>query len=70
MKRKAMIKKLQLEAKRYGREFEIKELTRHTAVRVGTETHTLGRHNEFDETTVRQFFAQYQSELGKGWWRK
>lgn len=65
-----MIKRLRQEAKRQGADFEIKELTRHTAIMVGSESHTLGRHSEFDETTVRQFFAQYQSELGTGWWRK
>lgn len=44
--------------------------TRHTAVRVGDTTRTLGRHNEVDDVTAGKFFDQFADELGgKGWWR-
>lgn len=70
MKRTTVIKRLRKQAKQAGLEFEITELTRHTAVRVGNLTRTLGRHAEVDETTAGKFFDQFADVLGgKGWWR-
>lgn len=70
MKRGAVIKRLQQAAKAKGLDFEITELTRHTAVRVGDTTRTLGRHSEVDDLTARKFFDQFADEFGgKGWWR-
>ncbi|WP_126622213.1 ribonuclease PH [Actinomyces bovis] len=65
-----MIKTLRKAAKARGLDMEVTELTRHTAVRVGNVSRTLGRHNEVDEVTVGQFFDQFAEVLGgKGWWR-
>ena len=69
MKRYAVIKKLRDEARRRGLEFEQIPLKRHDAFRVGETTKTLGRHREIDDLAAREFFDQFQAELGKGWWR-
>lgn len=69
MKRRDVIKKLQAEAKARGLQFSISELTRHSEVRVGHTSRTLGRHNEIDDLTARKFWDQFSNELGKGWWR-
>ena len=70
VKRTAVIKRLRKAAKDQGMEFEVMELTRHTAVRVGPLTRTLGRHSEVDEVTAGTFFDQFADTLGgKGWWR-
>lgn len=69
VKRTAVIKKLKAAAKVRGLDFDTTELTRHTAITVGTTTKTLGRHSEIDDVTARKFFDQYTDELGKGWWR-
>ena len=68
--RKAVLKRIKTAARARGLDFEIHELTRHTAVRVGDTTRTLGRHNEVDDVTAGKFFDQFADELGgKGWWR-
>lgn len=69
VKRSAVVRKLQREAKRRGMEFEQIHLKRHDAFRVGATTRTLGRHTEIDEITAAKFFDQFADELGKGWWR-
>lgn len=70
VKRSAVIKKLHRAAKEAGLEFELRELSRHSAVRVGNTTRTLGRHSEVDEITAAKFFDQFSIEFGsKGWWR-
>lgn len=70
MKRKAVLDKIRKAARAAGLAFEITELTRHTAVRVGSTTRTLGRHAEVGDITARKFFDQFAGELGgKGWWR-
>lgn len=70
MKRKAVLDKLRKAARERGLEFDIIELTRHTAVRIGSTTKTLGRHAEVDDLTARKFFDQFADEFGsKGWWR-
>lgn len=70
MKRKAVLDKLRKSARALGLEFATTELTRHTAVRVGSTTRTLGRHSEVDDLTARKFFDQFADEFGgKGWWR-
>jgi hypothetical protein len=69
LNRKAVLKKLKNEAKRQGKTFEVYELTNHQGVRVGGIRSTLKRHSEIDEVTAGKFWDQFQSELGKGWWR-
>lgn len=69
MKRKSVISRLRRAAKAKGLAFESIELTRHTAVRVGSTSRTLGRHRELDDVTARKFWEQFAGELGKGWWR-
>lgn len=64
------LKRLKQQARRAGLDFEVTELTRHTAVRVGDVTRTLGLHSEVDDVTAGKFFDQYADVLGgKGWWR-
>lgn len=69
MKRRKVIQKLKREALERGLEFEVTELTNHTAYRVGKTSRTLGRHNEIPELTVIKFYQQFANELGKGWWK-
>ena len=70
MKRNAVLDKLRRAAKAHELEFEMFELSRHSAVRVGSTTRTLGRHSEVDDLTARKFFDQFADEFGgKGWWR-
>lgn len=69
MKRRALIKRLKMAAQQQHLIFQVVELHRHTAVRIGRTTRTIGRHNEIDEVTAGRFFDQFADELGKGWWR-
>ena len=69
MKRRAVIKRLQDEAKARGLTVDITELTRHTAIKIGKTSRTLGRHTEVDDLTARKFWDQFDDEFGKGWWR-
>ncbi len=69
MRQREVIERLRAEARRRDLEFEITQLTRHVAVRVGGTTKTLGRHREVDEVTARRFWDQFAEVLGKGWWR-
>jgi hypothetical protein len=69
MKRRAVIRTIRRAAREAGVDFEIVELTRHTGIRVGDHRSTLGRHAEVDEITVVLFFKQFESVLGKGWWK-
>ena len=64
-----MIKRLRSEAKLRGLEFEIIELKKHTGIRIGSVTRTLGRHTEIPEKTFVRFYQQFSDELGKGWWK-
>ena len=71
MKRKQVIKKLQDAAKRQGKAFSVVELSRHTGIIVGSIRSTLSRSSgEIPEGTARAFWNQFESELGKGWWRQ
>ena len=70
MKRSKVITILKKAAREAGLGFEETELTRHSVFKVGTSSHTLGRHNEVDDITAVKFFKQYEDVLGKGWWRK
>lgn len=70
MKRGAVSRRLRRAAKRADKHFEITELTNHTGTIVGETRSTIGRHGEVDDLTVKKFFAQFQGELGQGWWRK
>lgn len=69
MKRRQVIQKLKREARSRGLDFEIIELTKHSGVRVGKTTKTLGRHSEIPDKTVIKFYEEFAEELGRGWWR-
>jgi hypothetical protein len=56
-------------ASKQGLSFEVVELSRHTAIKVGGVSKTLGRHNEIDEITARKFWKQFSDVLGQGWWK-
>lgn len=60
---------LKREARSQGLDFEIIELTKHTGVRVGRTTKTLGRNSEIPDKTVIKFYEEFAEELGRGWWR-
>ena len=70
MKRTAVLKRLKKAAKENNLDFYTRELTNHTEVRVGNTSRTLARHSEIPDTAAKKYFAQFQNELGKGWWRK
>ena len=69
MKRNAVVQKLKKAAKAKGLPFEELTLSKHDAVKVGNTTKTLGRHSEIPDNIAKQFFDEFASELGKGWWR-
>jgi hypothetical protein len=69
VKRGDVIAKLKQAAKSRGLRFEMRELTRHSAITVGDSTRTLGRHREIDDLTAKKYWEQFSDELGKGWWR-
>jgi hypothetical protein len=69
VKRKAVLDRLQTEARRRGLSFEMEELTRHTAIRIDGFASTLGRHSEIAEMTAHAFWDQFLGQFGKGWWR-
>ena len=57
------------EARKQGLIFEIIELKRHTGIKIGNTTRTLGRHSEIPNKTVVKFHQQFFEELGSRWWR-
>ncbi len=70
MKRSTVMKTVKRAARDQNLDFEVVELTRHSAVRVGRTVRTIGRHGEIDDVTARKFFDQFAEEFGgKGWWR-
>jgi hypothetical protein len=69
VKRRAVLKRVKAAAQAQGLEFRETELTNHTGIVVGNTRSTLGRHSEIAEGTAYAFFRQFESELGKGWWR-
>ena len=69
MKRRAVLKQIELEAKRQGIPFALRELTNHTGIQVGHIKTVIGRHIEIDERSKISLFKQLQPALGKGWWR-
>ena len=69
MNRRQVLKKLQAEAKVKGLSFSVEELARHTGVTVGEHRSTIGRHAEIPDGAAKAFWKQFESELGKGWWR-
>lgn len=70
MKRRAVIKKIESEAKPQGVSFAIRERTNHTGIEVGSISTVIGRHVEIKESQRIRIFKQLQPALGKGWWRK
>lgn len=70
MKRRDVLKKLREAARKRGLAYRESELTRHSEIRVGETSRTLGQHAEVDDLTARKFWDQFAEELGgKGWWR-
>ncbi|MDR0945433.1 MAG: hypothetical protein LBM66_04640 [Bifidobacteriaceae bacterium] len=69
MKRSQVIDRLKRQARAAGLPFERTELTRHTAIKIGTSAHTISRHHEVDETTAHKFWDQFCDVFEKGWWR-
>lgn len=69
MKRRQVIQRVAREAKRQGLDFSVNELTNHTALVVDGLRSTIGRHAEIPDGTARAFWKQFESVLGKGWWR-
>jgi hypothetical protein len=69
MKRKAVLDKIKAAADVKGLAFTVIEGTRHSFVRVGKTTRTLGRHAEIDDKTAVRYFKQFVIELGEKWWR-
>jgi diaminopimelate epimerase len=69
VKRSQVILKLKTEARKQGLPFEIIELKRHTGIKIGNTTKTLGRHSEIPNKTVVKFYQQFSDELGSRWWR-
>ncbi|MDR1354831.1 MAG: hypothetical protein LBJ43_00910 [Propionibacteriaceae bacterium] len=70
MKRREVIDRLRVAAKKNGLAFWTGELTGHSEIRVGSTSHTLKRKTEIDETTVKKFFKQFNNELGEKWWMR
>jgi hypothetical protein len=70
VKRRAVLKQIELEAKRQGIPFALRERTNHTGIEVGYIKTVIGRHIEIDEKAKISLFKQLQPALGKGWWRK
>lgn len=70
MKRRAVIKKIESEAKLQGVSFVLRERTNHTGIEVGHIKTVIGRHIEIDERSKISLFKQLQPALGKRWWRK
>jgi hypothetical protein len=69
LKRRAVLKQIELEAIRQGIPFALRERTNHTGIEVGHIKTVIGRHIEIDERSKISLFKQLQPELGKGWWR-
>ncbi len=69
MKRKEILKRLRMQAKNAGLPYAEEELTRHTAIQIGSVRSFLGRHAEIDDKTARKFFDQFADVFGRGWWR-
>ena len=69
MKRRAVLDRLHRAAASRNLQFDIIELTRHSAVQVGRTVRTLGRHAEINDIAAKKFWEQFSDELGKGWWR-
>lgn len=69
MKRRAVLKQIELEAKLQGVSFALRERTNHTEIEVGHIKTVIGRHVEIKESQRIRLFKQLQPSLGKGWWR-
>ena len=70
MKRAQFIRTLKRAAELAQVDFREVEWTNHTALYVGGQVTTLGRHREIDEITVRKINKYFEETLGKGWWIK
>ncbi|MCL2482600.1 MAG: ribonuclease PH [Propionibacteriaceae bacterium] len=70
MNRGDVIRKLRQAARAKGLNFQEIELTRHTAIVIGSTSRTLGRYDPIDDVTAHKFWDQYAEVFGgKGWWR-
>lgn len=69
MKRRAVLKQIELEAKRQGIPFALRERTNHTGIEVGHVNTVIGRHVEIRESQRIRIFKQLEPVLGKRWWK-
>lgn len=69
MKRRAVLKQIELEAKRQGIPFALRERTNHTGIEVGQVKTVIGRHVEIRETQRIRIFKQPEPVLGERWWK-
>lgn len=69
MKRRAVLKQIELEAKRQGIPFALRERTNHTGIEVGQVKTVIGRHVEIRETQRIRIFKQLELVLGERWWK-
>ena len=69
MKRRAVLKQIELEAKRQGISFALRERTNHTGIQVGRVSTVIGRHVEIKESQRIRIFKQLEPVLGKRWWK-
>jgi hypothetical protein len=69
MKRRAVLKQIEREAKRQGIDFFLSERTNHTGIQVGSVNTVIGRHVEVSETARIRIFKQLEPALGRRWWQ-
>jgi len=69
VKRRAVLKQIELKAKRQGVPFALRERTNHTGIEVGHIKTVIGRHVEIRESQRIRIFKQLEPVLGKRWWK-
>jgi hypothetical protein len=69
VKRRAVLKQIEIEAKRQGIPFALRERTNHTGIQVGSASTVIGRHVEIKESQRIRIFKQLEPALGKRWWK-
>lgn len=69
MRRTALVRKINREARRQGVTFKLEEGGRHTILWVGGVKIPVPRHPEISERTTQDILHECEAKLGKGWWR-
>lgn len=70
MKRRALIKKIEAEAKRQGIPWVLDyEGARHTIYKLGGKKIPVERHSEIDNLLAEKVFKECEEVLGLRWWR-